>query len=71
MSDEPKWPDYPCPECGEEIWYWGFDDATEVRGQGEYRSVAHCGICEFVAISRAEGPHRWETAQEGQPGDSA
>lgn len=57
---ERSWPDYDCPECGESIWYDGFDDATTVDGQGEYRSVAHCGVCEFVAISRHDGPHTWE-----------
>lgn len=61
---EEKWPWYDCPECGDYVWYTGFDDATEVRGQGEYRSVAHCGICEYVAVSRAHGPHTWEDRNE-------
>lgn len=59
-NDDEVWPWYDCPECGRYVWYDGFDDATEVRGQDEYRSVAHCGICEFVAISRTEGPHTWD-----------
>ena len=55
-----QWPDYPCPECGEEIWYDGFDDATTVEGQDDYRSVAHCAICELVVVSRHHGPHLWD-----------
>lgn len=51
-----EWPHYDCPECGQDVWLDGFDDATEVRGQGEYREVRHCGVCEFVAIRRVS-PH--------------
>lgn len=50
------WPDFDCPECGSAVWLDGFDDATTVRGEGDYRAVAHCGVCEFVAVSRHAGP---------------
>lgn len=48
------WPDYPCPECGNDVWLDGFDDATTVDGEGEYREVRDCGVCEFVAIRRVD-----------------
>ena len=63
MSSE--WPWYDCPECGCNVWIDGFDDATTVRGQGDHRSVAHCGVCEFAVVSRANGPHHDSQAFEG------
>lgn len=45
-------PDYDCPECGNDVWISGFDDATNVRGEGDYRDVHHCGVCELVVVRR-------------------
>lgn len=50
-----EWPGYPCPECGNMVWLDGFDDATTVAGEDEYREVRHCGVCEFVVIRRNGG----------------
>lgn len=50
--DSDDWPDFACPNCEEMRWVRGFDDATTVAGEGEYRVVAHCGLCEFVVVGR-------------------
>lgn len=45
-------PTWPCPDCGERVWLEGFADATTVRGQGQTRTVHHCGVCELTVVRR-------------------
>jgi len=50
MMPDDDWPDFDCPRCGSKVWHNGFEDVTTVPGQGEYRDVNHCGVCELVVI---------------------
>lgn len=60
LKDQPlPVPDYPCPFCGETLWpddedkhCWlgGLPDATTVPGEGDYRAVHHCSICETAVV---------------------
>lgn len=67
--NEDAWPWFDCPECGHNVWLDGFDDATTVKGEGDYRIVRHCGVCEFVAIRKTCAPPQDAVSEEKAGGD--
>lgn len=53
-----EWPDFECPRCSSDVWLSGFADTTTVDGEGDYREVHHCGVCELVVVRQVSRDDR-------------